>query len=665
MKKTILFIFMAILSIFVSGQVGINNSFPKATLDVTAKKTDGSTSEGIIAPRLTGEQLHTADGNGVYGQLQDGTLAFVTTPPSVPNRIGQTIDIDARGYYYYDYPKNKWIKVIYGGNAGTVLNIDCGNAVTTGILTAGTVASGVSVQVPYTGGNGGTYPSQFVNSTGVTGLTANLVAGTFSNGSGTLNYTITGTPSGAGVANFVISLGGQSCTLNIPIGNNNAVITALNCGSASTTGSLNAGVPASGVSVNVPYTGGNGASYPSQSIASTGVMGLIANLAPGTLSNGLGNLHYTITGTPSASGTANFSISFGGQSCTLSLPVNASLPKGSGSFGGMTCFDVVMANDGGECGTLSSRQSQKADFIQNTVNTQTYTFRPAGTVSNVRFIYINTNGQVIQSIIGGNAGNNITSPQTVTVKYNTNLNALASGTTRADALTANVFVIYNNSSNNTGADMQLSLKVSVQDCMCCGAYTATGVWREFMCQNLGADMSADPFTPSAIIHGAKYQWGAQTGETGRYYSQAEDQANSGPISLWASSVTDLAWQDGIKTAKDPCPPGYRVPTSSEWNQIGNATLNPSTVLGTWTNSPDNYSSGIKVGNNLFLPAAGARYGNGFPIFNRGSQGFYWTTTQSSEPLAYYLSFTVNGVMGTPNGVNFGRKPGMSVRCISE
>lgn len=656
---------MAILSIFVSGQVGINNSFPKATLDVTAKNTDGSTSEGIIAPRLTGEQLHTADGNGVYGQLQDGTLAFVTVPPSVPNRIGQTIDIDARGYYYYDYPKNKWIKVIYGGNAGTVLNIDCDNAVTTGILTAGTVASGVSVQVPYTGGNGGTYPSQFVNSTGVTGLTANLVAGTFSNGSGTLNYTITGTPSGAGVANFVISLGGKSCTLNIPIGNNNAVITALNCGSASTTGSLNAGVPASGVSVNVPYTGGNGSSYPSQSIASTGVVGLIANLAPGTLSNGLGNLHYTITGTPSVSGTANFAISFGGQSCTLSLPVNASLPKGSGSFGGITCFDVVMANDGGECGTLASRQSQKADFIQNTVNTQTYTFRPTGTVSNVRFVYINTNGQVIQSIIGGNAGNNITSPQTVTVNYNTNLNALASGTTRANALTANIFVIYNNSSNNTGVDMQLSLKVSVQDCMCCGAYTATGVWREFMCQNLGADMSADPFTPSAIIHGAKYQWGAQTGETGRYYSQAEDQANSGTISNWIAPVTDLAWQDGVKTAKDPCPSGYRVPTASEWNLIGNATLNPRSVLGTWTNSPANYSSGMKVGNNLFLPAAGARYGTGAPIYNRGSLGFYWTTTLSNDVLAYYVNFGANGGIGTPNGINFGRSPGISVRCISE
>jgi hypothetical protein len=75
----------------------------------------------------------------------------------------------------------------------------------------------VSSAVPYTGGNGGTHNGQAVSSTGVTGLTATLAAGTFASGSGSLLYTISGTPSGSGTANFALNIGGQSCTLNILI----------------------------------------------------------------------------------------------------------------------------------------------------------------------------------------------------------------------------------------------------------------------------------------------------------------------------------------------------------------------------------------------------------------------------------------------------------------
>ena len=67
--------------------------------------------------------------------------------------------------------------------------------------------------ISYTGGNGGTHNGQTVTSTGVTGLTAILSAGTFANGNGTLTYTITGTPSAPGTASFAINIGGQSCTL--------------------------------------------------------------------------------------------------------------------------------------------------------------------------------------------------------------------------------------------------------------------------------------------------------------------------------------------------------------------------------------------------------------------------------------------------------------------
>ncbi len=99
---------------------------------------------------------------------------------------------------------------------GKVTMLSCGASTNTGVLNAGNVAnanSGVRSAVPYTGGNGGVYSEQSINSTGVTGLTATLSAGTLALGSGVLNYTISGTPAGTGTANFLLNIGGQSCTL--------------------------------------------------------------------------------------------------------------------------------------------------------------------------------------------------------------------------------------------------------------------------------------------------------------------------------------------------------------------------------------------------------------------------------------------------------------------
>ena len=104
-----------------------------------------------------------------------------------------------------------------------------------------------------------------------------------------------------------------------------AAVGALNCGSATQTGNLYNGSVASGVSVTVPYTAGNGGSYAAQMISSTGVTGLTATLSLGILANGSGSLTYTITGTPTTSGTATFAITVGGQSCSFTVSVGASI----------------------------------------------------------------------------------------------------------------------------------------------------------------------------------------------------------------------------------------------------------------------------------------------------------------------------------------------------
>ena len=440
--------------------------------------------------------------------------------------------------------------------SATLADLSCGTSTQTGTLTSGTAASGVSISVPYTGGNGGSYAAQSISSTGVVGLTATLGAGTLANGSGSLTYTITGTPTSSGTATFALTLGGQSCSVTISVGavgaqgqfpagtvfcagatavvdvtnpttgriwmdrnlgatevaasstyqnafgdlyqwgrpadghqcrtstttatqssidqpangnfilapiapndwrnpqnsnlwqgvngvnnpcpngyriptyaeleaervswnqnnqvgafasplkltlagahdvtgslnqlgtygyywgssvpNSNAnillfhastnntymssgsrasgysvrcikeiaaAIGALNCGSLIQTGTLTSGTPASGVSLSVPYTGGNGGSYVAQSISSTGVVGLTATLSAGNLAAGAGSLVYIITGTPATSGTANFAITLGGQSCSLIATIFASQPQFPAGFvfcaGATTVIDVT------------------------------------------------------------------------------------------------------------------------------------------------------------------------------------------------------------------------------------------------------------------------------------------------------------------------------------
>ena len=228
---------------------------------------------------------------------------------------------------------------------GVISVLDCAAATNNGTLKQGSAASGVSSSVPYTGGNGGVYSAQSITSTGVTGLTATLSAGTLANGSGSLNYTISGTPVGAGTASFALSLGGQSCTLIRDVDPIGGLISSLSCGAATHTGTLNAGSAASGVSSSVPYTGGNGGVYSMQSVNSTGVTGLTATLAAGTLANGSGSLIYTITGTPSGTGTASFLLSIGGQACSLARSVTASTyPAGTVHCGGSPTAIVNVTN---------------------------------------------------------------------------------------------------------------------------------------------------------------------------------------------------------------------------------------------------------------------------------------------------------------------------------
>jgi len=109
MKKNIL---IAILfSNFAIAQVGINIQLPQATFHVAASASDVTKTDGIIAPRITGNQLRAK--NPRYTTAQDGVIIYVTEKDDLPS--GKTANVTSAGYYYFDRTQNsrtgQWVRI--------------------------------------------------------------------------------------------------------------------------------------------------------------------------------------------------------------------------------------------------------------------------------------------------------------------------------------------------------------------------------------------------------------------------------------------------------------------------------------------------------------------------------------------------------------------------
>lgn len=106
-----------LFSSFLYSQVGINTQTPKATFEVSARNNNGTTPEGMILPKLTGNQIQAADGQ--YATEQTGALVYATAAVSVTTP--KTVNINSEGYYYFD--GNLWQKLGRTYTAGNGISL--------------------------------------------------------------------------------------------------------------------------------------------------------------------------------------------------------------------------------------------------------------------------------------------------------------------------------------------------------------------------------------------------------------------------------------------------------------------------------------------------------------------------------------------------------------
>ncbi|CAA7196678.1 FISUMP domain-containing protein [Chryseobacterium potabilaquae] len=586
--------------------------------------------KGLLYPRMDLSTFTAFSGAPIgipnsYPYYYDGFMVYNTASSGVAG-VGSTEGTLCQGFWYY---QNSTTSI----NGGTwrplrpdicaivnpvVTTLNCSGATHLGTLTPGTAASGVSTQIPYTGGNGSSYPSGApIASTGVTGLTATLQAGTLANGNGALTYTITGTPSGAGTASFSISFGGHTCSFAREVNTSSSL--TFDCNNAVFTPStITAGTSYSGT-LKIPYTGGDGVtSYDNYEIPGS-THGLTIKRVAGTLASGNGTMEYTVTGNSPTSGNLSITVGFSGFNATCTVtkeilvspnPVVTNLNCGSSSFSPAT---ITQGEAYTGILTIPYTGGNGASYPVDDKAVDGLNFhRAAGILSN-------------------GSGN---------------LTYLVSGTpANSGAITIPISI------GSTSCSVNKTVAFGNSVVMCDG--------KRWMTHNLGGNTNLDPDVPVAGIHGSKYQWGRYT----PIMDQNTDQnpANSsGAISGWnTTSAPNGAWGDS-KTSNDPCPSGFKVPTAGQWNVLG--TCAHHSVMGSFFNSPNNYGSALVLtsgSNKLTLPATGWRISSG-ALNDRGGSGHYWTSTFLATAASEFgfSGATITSNAGLPID-------GMAVRCIAE
>ena len=96
-------LFFVLFVVSINAQVGIGNTSPQATLDIVGEPTDTAVLDGVIAPRITGDQLSAK----TYTPTQNAAVIYVTAADGTPS--GQTANVTSAGYYYFESGRSEWV----------------------------------------------------------------------------------------------------------------------------------------------------------------------------------------------------------------------------------------------------------------------------------------------------------------------------------------------------------------------------------------------------------------------------------------------------------------------------------------------------------------------------------------------------------------------------
>jgi hypothetical protein len=179
--------------------------------------------------------------------------------------------------------------------------------------------------------------------------------------------------------------------------------------------------------------------------------------------------------------------------------------------------------------------------------------------------------------------------------------------------------------------------------------------KTWMDRNLGATQVATSSTDAAA-YGDLYQWGrgndghqCRTSATTTTFSSS-DQPGNGNFILdpntpfdWRSPQNDNLWQ-GVNGVNNPCPSGYRIPTSGE--------LDAERLSWIGNNSTGAFASPLK------FPMGGLRIYNNGSLVNVGiSSGCWGSTISSTDSRGLDYNSTYAGIYAGY------RANGVAVRCI--
>ena len=171
------------------------------------------------------------------------------------------------------------------------------------------------------------------------------------------------------------------------------------------------------------------------------------------------------------------------------------------------------------------------------------------------------------------------------------------------------------------------------------------LWAE---KNVGANRPEDD--------GLYFSWGNVDGHTatdGYDFGTSNDgpYASTPGAALEGNIPSNITYDAAMHNMGAPC----RMPTVSEFQELD------ANCISEWTTQNGvngrRFTSRIN-GNSLFFPAAG--YRAGVSLVNRGSSGYYWSSSRDTAAYGYNLSFNASGVSPANTSYRFG---GFSVRAV--